>query len=425
MRLQTGLILIIHLIFQNTSTAQTNTVESLVTDVLSNSPELREAEAEVRKALGERRSAGQWKNPEVSAEYGEKRNSDRSTGDLTGKGGAQRYGFSQTFEFPGKAGVRKAIADHNIHLAELSLEQLRLEVAARTRSLAIEWLAADREVRVAREVEERHESLVAVLKKRSPAGAQSVLDRRVIEADRVSILARSHEAEERRDAARIALLSLRGKSVEAPFHLESSLDLPPMTTPWADLFQRAVRSSLALQSRGVELQRAGAQKNGARLATAPDFTVGPFFSQENSGDKERILGVGISLPLPIWNQNQGEIESADAGGDQADAAMTVALRNFERELARNWNAYHHVTEILEKCPLSLMDELGDAADLADRQYRLGAISVHTYEEMQDKYLDASGALLRTLQEGHEHRLAIQLLASDPALLGRPGKEGPR
>jgi cobalt-zinc-cadmium efflux system outer membrane protein len=51
----------------------------------------------------------------------------------------------------------------------------------------------------------------------------------------------------------------------------------------------------------------------------------------------------------------------------------------------------------------------EAAELADRHYRLGAVPITTYVEMQTRYLDALEALLATRGEALAHQQQLELL----------------
>ena len=56
-----------------------------------------------------------------------------------------------------------------------------------------------------------------------------------------------------------------------------------------------------------------------------------------------------------------------------------------------------------------VDEFRKAAALADRHYRLGAVPIATYVELQKQYLDAVEALLDTRREALEAGQQIQVL----------------
>lgn len=403
--------------------AQTNSVDALVVQVLTDNPVLLAAEAEVSAARGERRAAGQWKNPEMSVQYGEKRVAERATGELAGKGGTQVYSLSQTFEFPGKAGLRKAIADRDVRLAGLALDQLRLEIAAEARLLAVRWLTFEQEARAAREVADRSETLVQMLGKRTPAGVQFLLDQRTVEASLVNILNRAREAEEARETARIALNILRGRRPDETLEVAMALHPPEMNTGWEALWQQASAANLALRSGDEAIGKARQELSRARLDAAPDFTISPFYSEERAVDRERVLGVGVSLPLPFWDSGRGRTDTARAGLARAQAERARAVRTVQQRLAEELSAWRLALKQLEKTPLEMLARLRESAELADRQYRLGAVEVPTYIEMQDQYLEATTGLLGSIRDAQEHRLNIQLLTADPSLLPPPSPAG--
>lgn len=391
------------------------TLDEVARDALEGNPDLLAAVAELAAARGDRRAAGQWKNPELAVEYGKKRVRDGS-GELIGKGEAQNYLLAQTFEFPGKASLRKAIAERNMEIARLALEQLRLEIAARARLLGVEWIAAEQEATAAREVADRSATLVAVLARRVPAGVQPLLDQRIIEASMVDLETRAREAEERRDNAAIALNILRGQPARASLRLSAPLAPPFVVGSWETLWGAAREANFALRSRSVEKERAQRALAQARLEGAPDLAVGPFFNQESSGDREKTVGVAATLPLPLWDSGRGKTDVAQARIAQADAAQDRSLREVEQELARAHASFLAIQKQLERYPVDDLSRLREGAELADRQYRLGAVPVQTYLDMQDRYLAATAGTLRTWVEAHERCMKIQVITGDRALL---------
>src|SRR5213594_1271688 len=108
-------------------------VDALVADVLEHNPELNFYRAEIAAAKGERQTAATWANPEVACTVGDKRVTD---GSFVGEGVAWSVSVRQPFEWPGRIPLRKAIANHQMQLAELGFAQFRAALAARTRTLA-------------------------------------------------------------------------------------------------------------------------------------------------------------------------------------------------------------------------------------------------------------------------------------------------
>jgi cobalt-zinc-cadmium efflux system outer membrane protein len=143
-------------------------LDDLVNEALANNPELNFYRAEIAAARSDRKTAGAWANPEVSAEIGQKRVKN-SGGTLLGEGTAWAISVNQTFEYPGRLSLRKAIANRDIHLAELGFAQFRLALAARVRSLGYKIFIAQEKLVASREVADRFQALTEVLVQRDPA----------------------------------------------------------------------------------------------------------------------------------------------------------------------------------------------------------------------------------------------------------------
>ena len=105
------------------------TLDALVAQALAENPELKFYEAEIAAAKGERKAAGAWANPEVSGEVGRK----RVRGDVSAEGTAWAVSVQQTFAWPGRVSLRKAIADRQVQLADAGLDQFRAALAAEVR----------------------------------------------------------------------------------------------------------------------------------------------------------------------------------------------------------------------------------------------------------------------------------------------------
>ena len=101
-----------------TTNAPSVTLDALVADVLEHNPELNFYRAEMAAAKGERRTAATWANPEVSTTAGQKQ---VRSGGLSDEGFAWSVSVQQTFEWPGRIPLRKAIANHQINSSRARL----------------------------------------------------------------------------------------------------------------------------------------------------------------------------------------------------------------------------------------------------------------------------------------------------------------
>jgi outer membrane protein, heavy metal efflux system len=390
------------------SAAETNVlpVESLVEEALSRNLELKFYEAELTAARSTHKTAGHWTNPELSGGIGQK--SVRDSG-LSAEGVAWSVSIMQPFEWPGRIGLRKAIANRDIELAELGLERFRRALTGRVRTLAFGVFAAQQKAAAANDIAERFKALREVLVQRDPAGITPLLETRVIEATELTMQRKASEATLATQSALLELNQLRGGPIEtrvsiAPTHLA----FRPADQPDA-LVALAQTNNFELRVRAVELAQQGFRVALARNERYPAIAVGPTYSEERAGERERVIGVGISLPLPLWNRNTGNIEAARARQLQAETSLAVTRREIERKVMEAALTYNTKLQEMAKWRPDAVEHFRDAAELADRHYRLGAVPIATYVELQEKYLEAVESLLDTKREALEAAQNLELL----------------
>lgn len=394
------------------ATEGTNSValDAVVAEVLERNPEVKFYTAEIAAAKGERRSAGARANPEVSSEIGRK--SVRGGG-VSDEGVAWSVSVQQPFEWPGRIALRKAIANQQVKLAELGFAQFKAALAAKARTLAYSLFAAQQEAAVAREVADRFAALREVLVQRDPAGLTPALELRIIESTELTIQRTASRESLEVDAALLELNQLRGERLATPLAIAEP-NLAFGAPPAAEALLEAARTNnFELLTRKAELEQQGFKVALARKERFPTVSVGPFFSQERAGETENIVGLGVSIPVPLWNRNKGNVETAKAREIQAQTSMYVTQLEVERKVTEQRLRYETKLNEMAKWRPDSAAQFREAATLADRHYRLGAVPVTTYVELQKQYLEAVEALLDTKREALEAGQQLELLTGTP------------
>lgn len=251
--------------------------------------------------------------------------------------------------------------------------------------------------------------MVEVLVQRDPAGVSPLLETRIIEASVIKLRREANEATKEAQNALFELNKLRGQSLAAPLTLaKTSLDFPATMTV-EQLLSLARVNNYDLRMRQVELAQQGLKVALSENERWPGFELGPSITQEKAIETEKTVGVGLSLPLPLWNHNAGNIQTAQARQNQAETSLLLTQRDIERELRERVLAYEAQRKEIGRWTPNIVQQLREAAELADRHYRLGALPVATYIEVQEKYLEALGAILATQADALENRQQIDLL----------------
>ena len=391
--------------------AEAVTIEALVAATLAQNPELRFYEAEITAAKAGRKTAGLFANPELSGSVGQK---TVRGGGLSAEGVAWSVSVVQPFEWPGRLGLRKAIANRDVELAALGYERFKVALTGRVRTLAYGLFAAQEKAAAAGEVAERFKALREVLVQRDPAGLTPLLETRIIEATELNAQRKASEAILGTQSALLELNQLRGVAPDA--HLTVTQAQLTFRSPekFATLVSLARTNSFEVRTRAVELAQQGFRVDLAKNERYPAISVGPSYAAEQAGtERQGIIGVGISLPLPLWNRNQGNIEAAVARQMQAEVSLNVTGREIERKVIEAALTYETKLREMAKWRPDSVEHFREAAEVADRHYRLGTVPIATYVELQKQYLDAVEGLLDTKREALAAAAQLELLTGLP------------
>lgn len=383
-------------------------ISALVAEISANNPELQFYQDEIAAAKAGARVSGRLADPELSFDVGHHRVKDPG-GNLSGEGTAWSVSVTQTFDWPGRLSLRKAIANRDVELANLGLARFEHALASRAHTLAFGLHTANTKAAAIREVADRFAALKETYLARDPAGVTPLLESRVIEAGELAIQRRATEADLALQAALLELNQLRGTAIDAPLRVSAPALTFNAVPDNAALLAAARENNFDYKMRRVELEQQGFAVSLARNERRPGFSISPFVSSDDTEGRETTVGIGVSVPLPISGRAGSAIAVAEARRRQAETLLLVAQRELDREVLTAAQAFSTKLAESRRWSPEAAQTFRDAAELADRHYRLGAVPIATYVEMQSAYLDAIEALLDTQREAMEAGLRVQQL----------------
>jgi outer membrane protein, heavy metal efflux system len=383
------------------------TPAALVRQALANNPELTFYAAEIGAAEGALKTAGTIRNPELNTQAGYKSARD-NFGGPSGEGAAWSVSVNQTFEYPGRIALRKAIARGDIDLAELHFQQFRLTLAARVRTLAYSISIAQERSIVTREVADRFQALSNVLAQRPPAGTTPLLETRIIDANTLNFRRQELEAALAAKTAVVELNQLCGRPADAALQVRAG-ELNLLEMSLRTLTDAARANAFDIRIRQRELAQQGFKVALARNERFPAIAMGPYYLQENAVEKEHQAGIGISLPLPLWDRNIGNIETSKARQEQAQASLLSTQRDVERRVTQSAATFKAKREQIANWQVDTVAKFREAAELADRNYRLGAVALPVYVETQKQYLEIVGALQEMKKDALQAAQELEIL----------------
>ncbi|HEX7653769.1 MAG TPA: TolC family protein, partial [Verrucomicrobiae bacterium] len=277
----------------------------------TNNPEIRVLAAGIDITRGEAQSARAWANPEFSFAPGWKRT--RSPGETQFHGD---FSLEQTFEWPGKRALRQGLTQAAIAQRRLALDGYRQALAIRLEQAWFNGLTARDMTALQSNRLDLATAFVTAARERSAAGYASEFE--VIKAEAEAVTARKswQESLGQSETAAVIWNSLQGLPPTNAAAWSGTAEIQPPVPELFQLLNLATQTNPALRLQNAELERLGWQTKSVRRSRWPDFTVGPNLEYTR---EEQIFGLGVRLPLPLWNDKRGELATAHASQAQARA----------------------------------------------------------------------------------------------------------
>ncbi|MCI0540427.1 MAG: TolC family protein [Verrucomicrobiales bacterium] len=292
-------------------------------------PGLDVARAQWAVARAAMRSAGARPNPTVSVkpEY-----------NVSAASGISPWAPGLSFDVPietaGKRRHRVARASHVAEAARLEVLSQAWQVRSQVRRALADYAAIRTRLTLLQKRVELQEQIIAILEQRLAAGAVS-----------------ANEVATTRVAAtkwRAELVAERGRLSEARNAIAAAVGLPAKAVAGVEFrFELAVEADAARMVDSVDLRRAALQgRVDIRAALAeyaasqaalqleiarqwPDVHLGPGYQWDQGEDK---WSLGLSITLPVLNQNQGPIAEAEARRTEVAARFTALQAKVITEL---------------------------------------------------------------------------------------------
>ncbi len=287
--------------------ASAETLEQVTAEALRNNPELQLLGESVAGAKGTVRTARTLSNPELTVDPGFRR-----TREANGKKDEfhVELSLSQLFQFPGKRALEVAIANKNVELSEIALEGFRFQLSSKIARAFYGGMASQKIIESRRQQVESAAALVESARTRANAGYASDFETIKSQADLIAAKKALQQAETEVTNARVTLNTLMGRDPSASLVISGNLDTILRAHREANYLALAMTRNPALRTQFRQAEIAGLTLRSTHLGRRPDFSIGP--SLEYLKD-EQTYGLSVTVPLPLWDQKQGAIDSAAAG----------------------------------------------------------------------------------------------------------------
>lgn len=337
------------------------------------SRELKLAAVAVDAAAADRVTAGQRPNPDLAL-------NTLAISPWSGyrSGGWERKKMDtvlrveQLIERGGKRELRQRGADERLAAVRFDAEEIGRQQLLDLRGAYFDLRLSQERLRLAQETAALYRRSVEAGQLRKKAGDIAPVDLTRLQIDLARAETELRAAQAGREQAQQALAYLIGGEAQAG-ELVATDDWP---LPNADELQSAgldARPDLAAARRRVAA--AEAERDLARAKRTRDLTVGVQYEHNLQNAPTNSYGFGVSVPLFLWHEHEGEIARADADFNAARLQLEQLQAQVGGEVAVARSALLAARDRLRRIEDGLLADARRVAEAAEFAYRRGAMGL--------------------------------------------------
>ena len=357
--------------FVAVGSASAVTMDRAVTAALGDNLDLRAARYDVEKARGRLMQAGLWPNPEMEF-------SGRTDRAFSNEGERTlSVGFAQAFPITGRLRFARQVGRVDVAQAMVEIRNRERLLIGEVQRDYLTALLLQRQIAANREVIGVNRDFVNLFEQRLKKAEVSEVDVNFarVELQRVELETAVLEAD--LSTRELALKQRLGIGPSGALEVEGDVEaLAAKFRP--EKYQPTMvvnRPDVRLLELSVD--RAQAEIRLARAEAWQDWTFGLDYESERTKDdpnglgSNNFTGLKISIPLALWNRNQGKVHEQQATADQARQQIDALRLSIRTEIATSIAQATKLREVVGRYQTVLLPTLSSTTDLLKKGFREG------------------------------------------------------
>jgi cobalt-zinc-cadmium efflux system outer membrane protein len=334
-------------------------------------------------------------NPQLEAGAGPRSPADSSMGKSTDV----EVRLAQRIEIAGQRGLRMSRSSQEVAASRDEVADTERVVVLAVAQVFFEALAAAERVALAQDNERLAADLNEVAQTRVARGADTPV---ALNGAKIRLAQAGRELFEAQSGQRAALVmlgNLIGHPSDAPLDLLGKLPQASALPPLEQLVAQALssRSDITALFHRLEASRSSAKL--ANVEAWSDIELGVTYKREQGDD---IVVGGITVPLPLFNRNQGEVARARATVSRLEAEQRTLRAEVETEIRRAYLRFETATKTLELYDANVLRAQEENLGLLRNMFTAGKIAYIEVVLLQRELLEGRlGYLEARLQLANE------------------------
>ncbi len=375
-----------------------NTLKDILLCATENHPDLIRGKGSLKQADSLEYQASQRPNPELNVKSVYGKNSGES---IVGN----EFNLAHTFEIGGKRAAR--IGKANAEKEQVSSEFIKtkenvyisvLRTLYRIRQVHSEMNALD-------EALDTFSKLKKMYKSRPRLAPEQEVSLNVFQLAEGDYKLRKSNLE----AEEYALERSIEVAIGEDFPHKDSI-LPERKQNWPEFLANNEFKGSQMRLTQSELKNAQAEVELARSNSWPDLKIGPTIQSQTEGSHTYLTyGLNVTLPIPLFQANEGGRAVAETGLSRAEQSLELRKKELNQEYKILQNQYQKATKSLKES--ASLSEMERKHLTVDKQFARGVISTSLIIEAHRQMLDFTKA------QNEQELMALEALLRLQALQG--------
>jgi len=405
------LFVFIHLNFNGYTQDNNDTIKIFLKDAvdiaLKNNPSLKVFKYEIATLEGIKSQAGLLPNPEAEFEA----ENFLGGNELNGFTGAEyTLSASYLFELGGKRGSRINLADKEINSAQSNYELSKFEIIAQVKTAFFALSKIQHQINLQMQFIQINDEILKTISERVKAGKTSPAEESKVKVALVNSRLELQRFQRDYLSTQTKLNSLLGTSGRNFVSLTSLFDTLFSPPDKKEILQE-IENIPSVKILNDETNIRKAQLELEEALAIPDLTASLGVRYLNEL-KTNSLVAGVSIPLPLFNRNQGSIQSAEVKIQQMEeiinAQKLAVIESLTASCNNLLNAYNNVVQFRE----NILPESENAYEITKQGYLQGRFGFIDLLDAQRTLFDTQANYLLELSDYYEAIIEIEKITGE-------------
>ena len=355
------------------------TLNTMIDLALERNPSIAGAQGVVQQSRGQQVAAGAYLNPSIAGSVGHGSIRDPSTGvSIT----ERTVTVEQPLEWQGKRRARQQAADASAAGAGAAMDETRLNVVADVKVAFYYVLFAQRDAELTSQNLTMVEEVLRTVKARVAAGDATLFETMKATVEVQKATKEVARAQNALVVVRAKLDMVTGSALGTQFSIQGDFESLRQEPDRAALTARAIERHPTLRRLAKLVEQAEFSTVLERESRIPNVTVHGNYHRE-AGDE--AITAGLSVPLPLWYQRQGEIESALGAKYRAEAERLRVQNELTQTITQHVQDVRTANEQLQVFETGLLKQAEQTLKVARISFQQGAASLLDLLDSQRVY----------------------------------------